>query len=150
MTVEALVETIPGADLRAVHLRENLLEKTKIDPAGSAENAPQTVQTRTAEETDTAATDIATTVIAIATSNDHQEDIAAHDLGLALHADHKLRRELYNGVALYLHNPMPSRANWFSPATHLHPRRSSLISTRPEDWQLKATQFRSKEVKGLS
>jgi hypothetical protein len=150
MTVEALVETVPGADLRAVHLRENLLEGTKTEPAGNAENALQTVQTRIAEETDTAATDIATIVTVTVIANDHREDTAAHDLGLAPHADHKLLRELYNGAALCHHNPTPLRANWCSPAMHLPPRRSSPISTRLEDLQLKVIQFRSKGVKGLS
>lgn len=150
MTVEAPVETVPGADLRAAHLRENPLGKTKIDPIGSAENALQTVQTRIAEEIDTAATDIVTTVTVTATTNDHQENIEAPDLGLALHADHKVPRVQYNGAALCLHKPTPLRANWCSPAMHLHPRRSSPISTRPEDWQLKVIQFRSKEVKELS
>ncbi|KAJ5891911.1 uncharacterized protein N7473_008139 [Penicillium subrubescens] len=112
MTVEALVETVPGADLRAVHLRENLLEGTKTESAGNAENALQTVQTRIAEETDTAATDIATIVTVTVIANDHREDTAAHDLGLAPHADHKLLRELYNGAALCHHNPTPLRANW--------------------------------------
>jgi hypothetical protein len=86
------------------------------DPVESAGNALQTVETMIAEEIDTAATDIANT-------NDHQEDIEAHDLGLAPHADHKLHRALYNGAALCLHSPTRFQANWSSPVMHLHPRR---------------------------
>jgi hypothetical protein len=62
------------------------------NPAGSAENALQTLQTRIAEEIDTAVIDIATT--ATATTNARQEDIEAHDLGLdlVLPASHTLHR----------------------------------------------------------
>lgn len=90
--VEALVETVLGADLRAARLQENLLEETMTDPAGSAENALQTLQTRIAEEIDTAVIDIATT--ATATTNARQGDIEAHDLGLdlVLPAGHTLHR----------------------------------------------------------
>lgn len=85
----------------------------------------QTLQTMIAEEIDTAAIDIAmtATAIAIAITNDPQEGIEAHDLGLALHADQNPQRVHYNGAAPFLHNPTPSRANWYSQAMHLHPRR---------------------------
>jgi hypothetical protein len=154
MTVEALVETVLGADRRAVRPGENLLEETMKILVANEAITQQTLQTMIAEEIDTAAIDIAMTATAIAIAieitNDPQEGIEAHDLGLALHADQNPHRMHYNGAAPFLHNPTPLRANWCSQAMHLHPRRSSPISASLVDLQLKVTQFRSKVVKGSS
>lgn len=125
MTVEALVETALGADRRTVLLGENLLEETMKAHVGIEGIALQTLQTRIAEEIDTAAIGIATTATAtvIVIRNDPQEDIEAHDLDLALHADQSLHRVHYKGAAPYLHNPTHLQASWYNLVKHPHRRR---------------------------
>jgi hypothetical protein len=83
LTVEALAAIVQDVDLLAAHPGEIVDEGTETDAIENAGDDLLALQTRIAEDADTAAIDTARTVIVIGMVNGHQEGTVAHDDDLA-------------------------------------------------------------------
>lgn len=105
LTVEALAAIVQDVDLLAAHPGETVGEGTETDSIENAGGDLLALQTRIAEDADTAAIDTAKTVIVIGMVNGHQEDTVAHDDDLAPPNDLQVHGH-WNDAVHFLRNRM--------------------------------------------
>jgi hypothetical protein len=98
MTAEALDGIAHDVNRLAVPLEGRLNEGTEIDDLENAGIDLQALQTKIAEDTDTAAIDTVKIVIVIGMVNGHREDIGARDDDLALPNDSQAPRHWSDAV----------------------------------------------------
>jgi hypothetical protein len=109
LTVEALAAIVQDVDLLAAHPGETVGEGTETDSIENAGGDLLALQTRIAEDADTAAIDTAKTVIVIVIVmvmvNGHQEGTVAHDDDLAPPNDLQVHGH-WNDAVHFLRNRM--------------------------------------------